>query len=83
MSGLFQTAVQLPSERLVVMLGRRAEIFSTGQFPGQGGGLVDQYRQALRADIFWFTFEGQGEQGDLLFRTVAIQADRFDHEMLQ
>jgi hypothetical protein len=36
---------------LMMMLSRRTEAFCTGQLVSQIGGLVDEYRQALRADV--------------------------------
>ena len=58
------------------MFGRRPD-FHAGELIRELLGLVDQDREALRADIFYFALESQGEQGGFFFRAVAVQAGFF------
>ena len=44
---------------------------------------VNQNWEALRADIFRFTLEGQVQKRYLIVGAFAVQANRFGHEILQ
>jgi hypothetical protein len=73
--GLIRTAVQLPSEHLVMVLCGRAEVLRAGQLIGQIGGLMDQDRQALWADIDFVPLELDDQQRFFLFVCIAVQTD--------
>ena len=45
--------------------------------------LVNKRRQALWADMLYFSFERQTQKWYLLIRAIAIQAGMFVHEILQ
>jgi hypothetical protein len=60
-------------ESLLIQLMIRRNHLCARQFIGKQMNLVDQRRQALRANIFCLILEGQVQQWNLLIRAVAVQ----------
>jgi hypothetical protein len=57
--------------------------FDAGKFVGKQVDFVNQDREALRADVFFFAIEGQLEQRGLRVGAVAVETSWFGHEILQ
>ena len=60
-------------DRYNLMRGRRGDLHA-GQFIREQVNLVNQDREALRADMFSFAFEGQMHERNLLVCLAAIRA---------
>ena len=57
--------------------------FNAGEFICKQVDLVDEDREALRADVFRFAFEGQVQERNLLIGEITVQAYRIGHGILQ
>ena len=72
-----ETAARLPPgrrQRSVILDVRRRELFRPRQFANELGGIVDQHREMLGADLQGPTLEFEGEEGNLFGATAASQA---------